>query len=138
AMVSEREPAESLRLELNSPCVVFELDLPQFMTYSTARAQVVAPPRFPAIRRDLALVLDRDYPAGSVVRTISDLDAPLLESVELFDVYEGDSIPPGKKSVALACRYRAKDRTLTDDEVNRAHNLLVEQATARLGAELRL
>jgi phenylalanyl-tRNA synthetase beta chain len=117
--------------------VVFELDLPKLMTYSTARAQVVAPPRFPAIRRDLALLLDREFPAGRVVRTISDLHAPLLESVELFDVYQGDSIPAGKKSVALACRYRAKDRTLTDEEVNRAHNLLVEQAKARLGAQSR-
>jgi phenylalanyl-tRNA synthetase beta chain len=136
-MLGELHPAESLRLELSSPCVVFELDLPKLMTYSTARAQVVAPPRFPAIRRDLALLLDREFPAGRVVRTISDLHAPLLESVELFDVYQGDSIPAGKKSVALACRYRAKDRTLTDEEVNRAHNLLVEQAKARLGAQSR-
>ena len=68
---------------------------------------------------------------------IAGLDAGLLESVELFDVYEGSSLPAGKKSVAVACRYRGKDRTLTDEEVNRAHAALVERAAKQLGAELR-
>jgi len=99
---------------------------------------VQPPPRFPAVRRDLALLLDLDLPADRVVRTIEALDVALLESVELFDVYRGESIPVGKKSIALACRYRAKDRTLTDEEVNRAHSLVIEQARSRLGAELRL
>jgi len=57
--------------------------------------------------------------------------------VELFDVYEGEPIATGKKSVALALSYRARDRTLTDEEVNRAHAALVAEVTARLGVELR-
>jgi phenylalanyl-tRNA synthetase beta chain len=72
-----------------------------------------------------------------VVRTVKEAASPLLESVEVFDVYEGQGIAPGRKSVALACRYRAKDRTLTDEEVNRVHSAVVEQARTRLGAELR-
>jgi phenylalanyl-tRNA synthetase beta chain len=55
----------------------------------------------------------------------------------VFDVYEGTAVGAGRKSVALACRYRGKDRTLTDEEVNRVHAVLVEQARTRLGAELR-
>ena len=138
-LLGELHPAEVLRLELSHPCVLFEVDLANLMTYSSGGSQVVQPPpRFPAVRRDLALVLERDFPADTVVRTVSDLDVALLESVELFDVYQGESIPAGKKSVALACRYRAQDRTLTDEEVNRAHGLVIEQARSRLGAELRL
>jgi phenylalanyl-tRNA synthetase beta chain len=138
-LLGELHPAEAMRLELSQPCVVFEVDLESLMTYSSAVSQVVqAPPRFPAVRRDLALLLDLDFPADRVMRTIEALDIALLESVELFDVYQGDSIPAGKKSIALACRYRAKDRTLTDEEVNRAHTLVVEQARSQLGAELRL
>jgi phenylalanyl-tRNA synthetase beta chain len=98
---------------------------------------IEAPPKYPAIRRDMALVLERDIPANTVVETITSIESPLLESVELFDVYEGSPVPQGKKSVALACRYRGKDRTLTDEEVNRAHTLLVERANAQLGAVLR-
>jgi phenylalanyl-tRNA synthetase beta chain len=138
-LIGELHPAEAMRLELNHPCVLFEVDLANLMAYATGGTHVVQPPpRFPAIRRDLALVVDRDFLADTVVQTLSALDVALLESVELFDVYQGESIPTGKKSVALACRYRAKDRTLTDEEVNRAHSLVIEQARSRLGAELRL
>jgi phenylalanyl-tRNA synthetase beta chain len=136
--LGELHPAEALRLELTDPCVLFELDSHPLLAYgSLARQAITAPPRFPAIRRDLALVLERDFPADRVRRAVSGIDSPLLESVELFDVYEGAPIEPGKKSVALACRYRGKDRTLTDEEVNRAHAALIEQAKALLGAQLR-
>jgi phenylalanyl-tRNA synthetase beta chain len=138
-LLGELHPAESLRLELDSPCVLFELDLASLMAFASERVQAIEPPpRFPAVRRDLALVVDLDFPAGTIIRTLSALNLPLLEGVELFDVYQGEPIPAGKKSVALACRYRSKDRTLTDEEVNRAHSALVEQAKAQLGAELRL
>ena len=83
------------------------------------------------------MVLARELPAETVVRTVRQSASPLLESVQVFDVYEGEGIAPGKKSVALACRYRGKDRTLTDEEVNRVHMAVVEQARMRLGAELR-
>jgi phenylalanyl-tRNA synthetase beta chain len=137
-VLGELHPAEALRLELNGGCVLFELDSQPLLAYeSLARQPIMAPPRFPAVRRDLALVLERDFPAERVRKTISEIDSPLLESVELFDVYEGHPIASGKKSVALACRYRAKDRTLTDEEVNRAHAALIEKAKALLGAELR-
>ena len=137
-ILGELHPAEALRLELTSPCALFELDMAQLIAYGAEpRQKVIPPPRFPAVRRDLALVIDRDFPANKVSEVIAGLDAGLLESVELFDVYEGSSLPAGKKSVAVACRYRGKDRTLTDDEVNRAHAALVERAAKQLGAELR-
>jgi phenylalanyl-tRNA synthetase beta chain len=137
-IIGELHPAEALRLELNDPCVLFELDSQLLLAYdSLARQAITTPPRFPAVRRDLALVLERDFPAERVRKTVSGIESPLLESVELFDVYEGNQIASGKKSVALACRYRGKDRTLTDEEVNRAHAALIEKAKALLGAELR-
>jgi phenylalanyl-tRNA synthetase beta chain len=136
--IGELHPAEAIRLELNSPCALTELDLVHLIAYGfPSRQEIASPPRFPAIRRDLALVVDRDIAAARVIAAIRESASPLLESVEVFDVYEGGSIAPGKKSMALACRYRGKDRTLTDDEVNRAHGELIEGARGRLGAELR-
>ena len=136
--VGEMHPAEVMRLDLNGACAIYELDLAKLISYGfTPRKTIEAPPRFPAIRRDLALVLDRNFPADVVVKTIRECGSSLLESVEVFDVYEGSAVAAGRKSVALACRYRAKDRTLTDEEVNRVHAVLVEQARTRLGAELR-
>ena len=137
-LIGELHPAEAMRLDLNEPCAVYELDLSSLIAYGfSPRKTFQPPPKFPAIRRDLALVLDRNFPADMVIRTVRECGASLLESVEVFDVYEGTAVAAGKKSVALACRYRAKDRTLTDEEVNRIHAVLVEQARMRLGAELR-
>ena len=137
-VIGELHPAESLRLELSNQSVLFEVDLRHFIACGSITRQVIeAPPKYPAIRRDLALVLDQDIPANTVVQTIKNIESPLLESVELFDVYKGSQVPQGKKSVAMACRYRGNDRTLTDEEVNRAHMALVERANALLGAVLR-
>ncbi len=137
-LIGELHPAEAMRLDLNEPCAIYELDLSRLIAYGfSPRKTFEPPPKFPAIRRDLALVMDRNFPADMVLKTIRECGASLLESVEVFDVYEGTAVAAGKKSVALACRYRAKDRTLTDEEVNRIHAVLVEQARLRLGAELR-
>lgn len=136
--LGELHPGEALRLELDGPCAVFELDLTKFISYGfTPRKTIEVPARFPAVRRDVALVLERELPAARVIETVKEVAPPLLESVEIFDVYEGQGIEAGKKSLALACRYRAKDRTLTDEEVNRVHSAVVERARTRLGAGLR-
>jgi len=127
-----------MRLDLNDPCAVCELDLSSLIAYGfSPRKTFQPPPKYPAIRRDLALVMDRNFPADMVIKVIWECGASLLEGIEVFDVYEGTAVAAGKKSMALACRYRAKDRTLTDEEVNRIHAVLVEQARMRLGAELR-
>jgi phenylalanyl-tRNA synthetase beta chain len=136
--LGELHPAEAIRVELSSACVLTELDLRDLITYGfLPRQEITAPPKYPAIRRDLALVVDRDIPAARVIAAIRESAPPLLESVEVFDVYEGGSIAPGRKSMALACRYRGKDRTLTDEEVNRTHGELIEGVRRELGAELR-
>jgi phenylalanyl-tRNA synthetase beta chain len=136
--LGELHPGEGLRLELDGPCAVFELDLTKFISYGfTPRKTIEIPPRFPTVRRDVALVLERGLPAATVIETVKEVAPPLLESVEIFDVYEGQGIESGKKSLALACRYRARDRTLTDEEVNRIHSAVVERVRTRLGAGLR-
>jgi phenylalanyl-tRNA synthetase beta chain len=136
--LGELHPAEAIRVGVSSTCVLTELDLVHLLAYGfLPRQEVIAPPRYPAVRRDLALVVDLDVSAARVIAAIRESASPLLESVEVFDVYEGGTIAPGKKSMALACRYRGKDRTLTDEEVNRTHGELIERVRRGLGAELR-
>ncbi len=113
------------------------MDFAALAAYERPAKPIEPPPRFPAVRRDLALVIDRDVPAATVIDTIRQTNLPLLESVELFDVYTGEGIPPDKKSMALSLRYRAKERTLTDEEVNRAHENLVRLVLPRLNAQMR-
>ncbi len=136
--LGELHPGEAIRVEVSRPCVLSELDLVHLIAYGfLPRQEIVAPPKYPAIRRDLALVVDRDISAARAIAAIRESAPPLLESVEVFDVYEGGTIAPDKKSMALACRYRGKDRTLTDEEVNRTHGELIERVRRGLGAELR-
>jgi phenylalanyl-tRNA synthetase beta chain len=87
--------------------------------------------------RDLAIVADEDLPAQTVLDTIAECPDLLVEDVHLFDVYRGSPLPAGKKSLAYSIAYRAADRTLTDEEVNRLHQRLVETVTNRLGVRLR-
>jgi phenylalanyl-tRNA synthetase beta chain len=92
-------------------------------------------PHLPAVLRDLAVVVADAVPAASIEAVVR--EEPLVEAVTLFDVYTGAPLPPGKKNLALAIRYRAPDRTLTDAEADAAHKRILGWLAERVGAELR-
>jgi len=97
-------------------------------------------PAFPPIRRDLAIVLPKAVPQAKVEETIRQAKAPNLESVRLFDLFrdpKGEKIPTDHKSLAYALTYRAPDRTLTEREVNDAHDLVRKKLLVDLGCTFR-
>ena len=94
-------------------------------------------PRFPAVQRDLALVVPAEVTAGEVEAVIRGMKLPLLRQLTLFDVYEGDQIGAGRRSLAWSLTYQAPDRTLTDREVNELHARIVAEIGRRFRAEVR-
>ncbi len=94
-------------------------------------------PRFPAIIRDVALLVPSSLPSLKVEQLIRRTGGDLVDEIKLFDVYQGDKIPRGYRSLAFSIHYRAGDRTLTDEEVNGIHNNLLEVLKKDLGAEIR-
>jgi phenylalanyl-tRNA synthetase beta chain len=94
-------------------------------------------PRYPAIARDLALLVDEAVPAGDLVAVAESAGAPLLEEAALFDRYQGPQVPAGKVSLGLSLRYRSAERTLTDPEVETVHENILKELSQRLGAALR-
>ena len=92
---------------------------------------------FPALHQDLALVVDDEIPAETVRRVVESAAGELLESVELFDVFRGEQLGDGKKSLAFNLIFRAVDRTLTDEEVNEYRVQAAEKARVELGAQMR-
>lgn len=124
------------RFEVPSHCV-FELDFEKLLEYAPRRIAAHALPRFPAVERDVALVVQRDFAAIQVIAWMKSLGETLIERVEVFDQYLGAPIPEGKKSLAYKISYRAEDRTLTDMEINALHQSLVERLGKAFGAERR-
>jgi phenylalanyl-tRNA synthetase beta chain len=92
---------------------------------------------FPPIRRDIALLLQENTSHDAVLQVVKQAKPANLESVELFDVFRGKNVPAGQKSAAYAFVYRSAERTLTDAEVNAAHEKLVEQLKQKLQAAIR-
>lgn len=95
-------------------------------------------PKFPAVTRDIALVLDKKTPAGHVEALICQRGGKLLEDCSLFDCYEGAQVGEGKRSLAYALSFRAPDRTLTDDDVNKAMKKILNGLETEFGATLRM
>ena len=93
-------------------------------------------PKFPAVERDFAMLIDKDVPVGTLERAISSGGGRLCEKIELFDVYEGAQIPEGKKSVAFSVWLRSQDSTLTDKEIDEANAKIIKKLES-VGAELR-
>ncbi|WLP90551.1 phenylalanine--tRNA ligase subunit beta [Gordonia sp. NB41Y] len=92
---------------------------------------------FPAVLQDVAVVVAADVPAADVEHALRDGAGELLEAIELFDVFTGSQVGEGRKSLTFALRFRADDRTLTEDEANAAKLAAVEVAGERVGARLR-
>jgi phenylalanyl-tRNA synthetase beta chain len=132
----EAHPEIAQQLELPQ-FFLFELDFEKLLEYAPRRISISALPRFPAVERDVALVVDRDFASQQVINWIKDLGEAWIEHVEVFDQYLGAPVPEGKKSLAYKISYRAEDRTLTDAEVNELHQRLVERLGKTFGAERR-
>jgi phenylalanyl-tRNA synthetase beta chain len=123
--------------KFKQPVFIAELNLGELLHAGRVEVRYQALPKFPTVVRDLALLIDTDVPFASIKRAIERLNISELVGVRLFDLFAGESLPPGKHSLALSLRYRAADRTLTDEEINTAHNRIVETLTEEFAAEVR-
>jgi phenylalanyl-tRNA synthetase beta chain len=134
----ELHPTLADAAEVPRTTVAAELDLDALLSRAQLAPRFQGIARFPASLRDVAVVVDEKVTAAQVATEIRAADAGgLLEEVLLFDVYQGAQLGPGRKNLAYSLRYRAPDRTLTDEEVNGAHAAIVARLGARFGAELR-
>jgi phenylalanyl-tRNA synthetase beta chain len=105
------------------------------LPYAAKQKRMKPVSRFPAVEQDIALLVDEDVPARDLQRIME--STTLVRSARIFDVYRGDQVPAGKKSVAFDLVYQAPDRTLTDDDVAKAQRKLLERLRRECGAELR-
>lgn len=131
------QPALAKRYDLRDAVLLAELNLELLLAHRDRAKNFKPLPQFPAVRRDVAMIVPENITHDTVLGVVKLAKPPHLEQVELFDVYRGGAVPAGHKSMAYAFTYRAPDRTLTDAEVNSAHQQVVAALKQKLGAAIR-
>jgi phenylalanyl-tRNA synthetase beta chain len=135
--LGEAHPSVLDAYECAGPVAAFEVQLKPLLRAASGARPFTDLPRFPGVKMDVALVVDEAVSAERAEQTIRSAGGKLLESARLFDVYRGDGVPAGLKSLGFSLMYRDPDRTLTSDEVEQAHEKVVRKVTAALGGRLR-
>lgn len=123
--------------EIEVPVAAFEIDLSAVLAVTRAEPRHAPIPKTPASTRDLALVVATDVPWRRIRGTADGFHHKYLESVELFDVYQGEHMAEGQRSLAMRVTWRSAKGSLTDEQVERAHSAFVEHMTSSLGASVR-
>ena len=133
----ELHPRVVAELDLPGPIVAFELDLDAVADPKRRRKAAPDLSAFQPLRRDFAFLVDTGVAADAVLRAAKGAERTLITGVSLFDVYEGDKLPEGKKSLAVEVTFQPRERTLTDAEIEAASQKVVAAVAKATGAALR-
>jgi phenylalanyl-tRNA synthetase beta chain len=135
--LGQLHPSLAKGYDLRDAVLLAELNLDLLLARRHTAKSFKPLPAFPSIRRDIAMLVPEATTHDAVLQVVREAKPPNLESLELFDVFHGKNVPPGRKSVAYAFTYRSPERTLTDAEANAAHEQLVARLKQRLQAVVR-
>ncbi|MCI5956755.1 MAG: phenylalanine--tRNA ligase subunit beta, partial [Clostridiales bacterium] len=137
AQIGEVHSAVRERFDMPKRAVIAEVNLQTLLESHKPMGEMKPLPRFPAVARDLALVMDEGVAVGPLMGDMRKAAGKLLESIQMFDVYRGIQVGANKKSVAFSLTFRAPDRTLTDEEVQKAMEKVKQTCAQKYGASIR-
>ena len=135
--VGQLHPRVAAEYKFKQPVFIAELNLGALLNADRVEVRYQPLPKFPTASRDLALLIDTSVPLATIEQTVNGLAISELVGFKLFDLYAGKELPAGKHSIALSLRYRAADRTLTDEEVAAMHDRIVQKLKQEFSAEVR-
>jgi phenylalanyl-tRNA synthetase beta chain len=135
-LMGELHPKVVQAYGLKQGAVVFAFCLESLISQIPERIVSEAQPRYPAITRDITLIIDEKVPAAEVLAQARQLDAPLLEDVYFFDRFSGEPIQNGKVSLSFRLVYRSEERTLADGDIKALHKRISDHLVEQFGAEL--
>ena len=116
---------------------LLEANITKFVKYAKVNKKYVEVPKFPAVERDIAVVVEEPIEVGQIEKIITKKAKKLLESMQLFDIYRDEKLGENKKSVAYSLIFRDKNKTLSDEEINTIMEAIFCELQKELGAELR-
>ena len=137
ATIGEVHPAVLENYGIEKRVYLAEVNVTKIVKYSRQNKKYVEVPKFPAVERDIAVIVDEKVEVGQIEKIITKKSKKLLESATLFDIYRNEKIGNNKKSVAYSLIFRDKKKTLSDEEINTTMENIISELEKVLGAELR-
>lgn len=135
--VGQLHPRVAAEYKFKQSVFVAELNFGELLNADRIEVRYQPLPKFPTSSRDLALLIDTSVSLAAIEQAVNELAIPEQIGFRLFDLYAGKELPAGKHSIALSLRYRAADRTLTDEEVTAMHDRIVQKLKQEFSAEVR-
>ena len=136
-IIGEIHPDVLENYDMKERCLIGELDFDAIVELSNLEKKYKPLPKYPSITRDIALLINEDVLVREIEKIILANGKGLVESIKLFDVYTGSQVEEGKKSVAYSIVYRSSEKTLTDEEVVKVHDKILQELEGKLNATLR-
>ena len=133
-VLGELAPSICNQWDLRSQVFFAELSIQKLVRYLPKEKKLQPIPRFPAVERDLALIVDETVRAGEIAKEIKERGKGLIRQVELFDLFRGGRIPKGKKNIAFRIVYQSLERTLLSEEVQQLHNRIAADVIQKFQA----
>lgn len=135
--LGEVHPVVLQNYDIDTPVYLLDLDIEAFLSVSRESEGFRPLSRFPDVYRDSALLVDESVTAQMLFDAVAAVRGKLVEDFVLFDLYRGKGVPEGKKSLAIRVRYRSLEKTLTEEEIGKAHGKIIRALEEKLGAEVR-
>ncbi|MBF0138005.1 MAG: phenylalanine--tRNA ligase subunit beta [Magnetococcus sp. DMHC-1] len=134
--LGEMHPALQERLDIPQPLFLFELDLERVLQQPISSAHSVSISRFPSVARDFAFIVNVQLPADDLMQAIRQCVPDLIRSVTLFDLYTGDRLPAGRKSLGVEVIFQAEDRTLTEETIQGLADTIITTMQGKFAAAI--
>jgi phenylalanyl-tRNA synthetase beta chain len=122
---------------LEGSAYLLELDIEALSPHVTWVRRFAPLVKYPSVRRDISIIVQRSAETAMLIGIVKNMGKDLIESVNIFDIYQGEGIDSKEKAVAMRIHYRSTDRTLTDDEVNKVHEEVIAEIRRQTGGRLR-
>ena len=135
--IGEAHPEVLQNYDIEKRAYLAEINITKLEKYSRENKKYVEIPKFPAVERDIAIIVNEEVEVGQIEKIITKKGKKLLESMKLFDIYRNEKLGENKKSVAYALMFRDKNKTLSDEEINTVMNSIIAELEKTLNAELR-
>ena len=137
ATIGEVHPEVLLNYDIEKRVYLAEINITKLVKYSKVNKKYVEVPKFPAVERDIAIIVDEKIEVGQIEKIITKKSKKWLEDIKLFDIYRDEKLGDNKKSVAYSLIFRDKNKTLSDEEVNNIMDNIILELEKTVGAELR-